>query len=411
MPILDIQRRVHEVGRIRIGEQAGDHPRALSTFRFTSPRRDLLEMAGAQFGGEVRPWNGQHEVITNTNTLDVLVPPEDVSLSQWWETWTAGGCSRRCDGVREVINDQPCVCMAEGNRRCDPITRLSVVLPSFATLGVWRLETGSWYAAGELASSVQLALQLAEMRGGMATGVLRIEHRAVKRPNEPPRRFVVPVLDMQLAPVLGAGTTPETSHTAVRSETSRPIGLDSLDVAGLPSPSPRIDRGEPSPPPTADFMQHDDDAPPTITLPNVPADDNTNDVMTFARVDAPPADPNKPLRNACFALMRDVMKSGNVVGIEADTLRYALGVLETAKRRDTPCASWNELTHDELTGVSTRLGELKRGQLRVAPDSAGGGVVFVTMSGRTAHVFMDDNGTWTWQVDNIKQEGTKHGTT
>jgi hypothetical protein len=356
----------------------------LSTFRFTSVRRDLLDTAAELFGGTVREWNSQWEVITEVDRLDVLVPPEDVSFSQWWETWSAGGCTRRCDGVRESITDTACPCLAEGNRVCEPITRLSVILPAFATFGVWRVETSSWYAAGELQSSVGLALQLAERTGSLAAATRAIDRRVVKRPGDPPRRFVVPVLDVQLAPVGSSTRTLGGREKAVERETP---GMAALSVASLPTATPRIPRGEPTPPPAASFGEHDDDTPPSLLV--------FAPVVTDERPTTP-EDPDAKFRRGCFAQVRDVLKERP--DLDADVLRYGLAVIETAKRRDEPVTSWSELTHEELTGVSTRLTELRRGQLQVEPLEDQRGVVFTTSTGRTARVFADEDNHWTFQV-------------
>lgn len=396
MPILDIQRRVHEIGRIRLGEKDDNRPRALSTFRFTSPRQDLLTRAAELFGGTVTPWNSQWQVVTDADALDVLVPPEDVSFSQWWEQWTAGGCSRRCDGVREAINDEPCPCVRDGVRVCEPITRLSVILPAFAVFGVWRVESSSWYAAGELQSSVGLALQLAERSGALSAATLRIERRAVKRPNEPARRFVVPVLDVRLSAVHLDADTLGSREKAIGGQTDGPT---SLDVVGLPAPTPRIDRGAQSPPPAPVFGEHDHDEAPT--LPTPPPSITEGPALSFAPVAEPPeptvVDELAKMRRACFAQVRDVLKTHDD-GLDADTLRYGLAVIETAKRRDAPVTSWNDLTRDELISISTRLVELQRGQLRAEASIDGNGVVFTTTTGRTARVFIGDDGAWTFNV-------------
>src|SRR5215831_14352691 len=108
MPIIDIQRRIREAGRVRTGEQVGEgrsrHPRKLERFRMTTHDRDLLERCAQAYGGEVREWvdapgdGTQYELFTNTSTIAVYVPPAELSFSQWWELWNAGGCIRRCTG-------------------------------------------------------------------------------------------------------------------------------------------------------------------------------------------------------------------------------------------------------------------------------------------------------------------------
>ena len=65
MPIIDLQRRLREAGRIRIGEQVPTkdrdgnpttRPGKLERFRFTSPDKASMLAIADLCGGEVRPW-------------------------------------------------------------------------------------------------------------------------------------------------------------------------------------------------------------------------------------------------------------------------------------------------------------------------------------------------------------------
>src|SRR3954469_6237276 len=159
MPILDLQQRQRELGRIRIGQQVQGRngkmrPEKLSQFRFTSPSQEIVEAVAVQYGGTVAPWtpaNGgsqQWKVLSEARRLPVLVPPQPVS--QFYELWSGGGCQRRCDGVRELLSESPCVCAVNGQegpqRECKPTTRLNVVLRDLPGIGVWRLESHGFYA-------------------------------------------------------------------------------------------------------------------------------------------------------------------------------------------------------------------------------------------------------------------------
>src|SRR5690606_11373339 len=103
-PILDLQRRQRELGRIRMGDKGGKgQPQKLSEFRLTSPARHLLDHAAALWGGEVREWagspsEGQYELYTKTGVLPIVIPPSAEPVSQWYEQWTGGGCTHRCNG-------------------------------------------------------------------------------------------------------------------------------------------------------------------------------------------------------------------------------------------------------------------------------------------------------------------------
>jgi hypothetical protein len=212
--ILDLQRKLMEAGRIRIGQQVTSsngksRPAKLGTFRLTSADRLRIEQAAHLYGGTCQPWTApagqQWEVITDSDVLDVIVPPSAMAFSQSYELWSKGGCQRRCDGGTESITEQPCICDPE-NRECDIHTRLSVMLKDLPGLGVWRLDTQGWYAAAELQGAVDV-IQMAAGRGALLPARLRLEQRTVKRPSVGTRNFAVPVLDIDITPaqLLGGG--------------------------------------------------------------------------------------------------------------------------------------------------------------------------------------------------------------
>lgn len=210
MAIIDLQRRIAEVGRIRIGQQvptssgrgAKKRPTKLDTFRLTSPNRTRIEQAARLYGGDVNEWEApagkQFEVITKTDTLPVIVPPSDMAFSQWYELWSGGGCQRRCDGATDSIGDRPCVC-DPNNRECDIHTRLSVMLRDMPGLGLWRIDTSGYYAALELQGAVDV-MRMAAAAGTMLPAQLRLEQRMIKRADEQTKRFAVPVLDVEISP-------------------------------------------------------------------------------------------------------------------------------------------------------------------------------------------------------------------
>lgn len=228
MPIITIQRRQTEVGRIRIGESVDTgrtnkygkpirKPVKLNKFRFTSASKTLIEQVAAQFGGTVAEWTPQGggapqwEVYTDATSISVVVPPN--AVSQWYEAWNGGQCVRRCDGQRELLKDTPCVCPAEPADRnpmsdCKPTTRVSLMLADVPGIGVWRLETHGFYAATELPAAAEL---LAEA-GGYISGRLELEQRTAVRPKArgegtETRHWMVPVLHVDAAPkaILSAG--------------------------------------------------------------------------------------------------------------------------------------------------------------------------------------------------------------
>lgn len=212
MPIKTLQRRLTQVGVIRLGEQrvsqrGKNYPAKLETFRFTSPSQQLMEMVAVKYGGQVRPWqsNGpQFEVVTQAREIPVLVPPQKIDPN--FELWGNGFKSRHCDGETERIRNKPCLCepaRAAGRdvkpgEVCKPTTRMSLMLADVPTLGTFKLESHGWNAAAELpmlAESIARAPQPIPAR-------LVLERREKKlfHPDRPEkdqiesRVFMVPVL-------------------------------------------------------------------------------------------------------------------------------------------------------------------------------------------------------------------------
>lgn len=238
-PLTELDRRVPEAGRIRMGQKVPlknkpgkSRPAALSTWRFTSQHRDLIEAIAAHYGGTARPWHDdsaspadQFEVITEASSIRVLVVNDGITI--WYELWSAGGCQRRCDGIevetKEVVSPDdyemvksPCICHENGEAECDPHTRLSVVLPEFSFAGIWRFESKGWNAAQELPGMYDMINEL-HARGSMVDAVLSIVSEERMTPNGK-RNFKKPKLSVLNTPLeiaagaaglqIGAGGTP-----------------------------------------------------------------------------------------------------------------------------------------------------------------------------------------------------------
>ncbi len=202
MSLIGIQRRLVQVGRIRMGEKVGGtgRPTKLERWRLTSRDQQRLQAAAEAFGGKVRPWQqreGEFELYTETDALAVLLMPGQ-TLTQNYESWTGGGCTRRCDGETEQLTDGPCLCDPEA-RECKPISRLNVLLPAVPGIGCWRLDSTGYYAASELAGAVDL-LELATSRGVLLPARLRIDQRSALRDGQT-LRFGVPTLDIDVRPL------------------------------------------------------------------------------------------------------------------------------------------------------------------------------------------------------------------
>lgn len=224
MPILDIQKRARELGRIRLGQQQaftrrdgseGTKPVKLDRFRLTSASKALLDKVAELYGGDVNEWtppggSPQWEVITSSARLPIMVPPQPVT--QWYEFWTRAGCQHRCDGKHNVLTDEPCDLdeqitvgrqtvnpHAEALRK--PTTRLNVVLRDVEGIGVWRVETHGWNAAVELPDVAEFLAQA----GGYVNGWLALEQRTSIGQNAQTgapetRHFMVPIIEIDVTP-------------------------------------------------------------------------------------------------------------------------------------------------------------------------------------------------------------------
>lgn len=206
MSIIDLQRQFRTLGRIRTGDKQKTssgklRPAKLDNFRLTSISREVLESAARVYGGDVVEWQAgpnrkEWELYLPTDSLDVLIPPQ--AATQWYELWTGGGCVRRCDGVTEMKNETDCVCDPE-NRDCKPTTRLNVVLPNVADVGVWMLESHGIYAAREIPMTLSM-IQMFREQAGFTKATLRLEQRerkTVTRGKAETRKFAVPVIELR----------------------------------------------------------------------------------------------------------------------------------------------------------------------------------------------------------------------
>ncbi|MFI2349749.1 hypothetical protein ACH492_22380 [Streptomyces sp. NPDC019443] len=201
--ILTLQRQARELGRLRTGwsvpsDDPKKRPRPVKskTWVVSSHAEHYVEAAAAAWGGDVERWQPQgagvpqFRVITKAEQIDALLPPGD-PLSQCNEMWNKGGCMRRCDGQTEQLSRKPCLCMAEygedwhllrqdqykKDKVCAATSRLSVVLPDMPDVGVWRAETHSFYAANEMAGTVDMVLSGTGGQG-LVPVTLRIEPRS-----------------------------------------------------------------------------------------------------------------------------------------------------------------------------------------------------------------------------------------
>jgi hypothetical protein len=221
-PIIELQRRQVEAGRIRAGDRSNGRPNKLAEWRLTSKDRDRLEAAGQLWGGTVRAWKdheGEFELYTTTASLPIMFLPGQVP-STWYELWSKGGCQRRCDGEHEMIGDTSCLCGEE--RECKPTTRLSVLLPDLPGVGSWLLSSTGWNAAAELAGAAEL-LGRATAQGVLVPARLRLEQRVSVKAGQT-RRFAVPVIDVDVSLRELIGAMPESRQISESSSTASGAG-------------------------------------------------------------------------------------------------------------------------------------------------------------------------------------------
>ncbi|MFD9192944.1 hypothetical protein ACFWCA_32620 [Streptomyces phaeochromogenes] len=200
--ILTHQRQARELGRLRTGwsvpntdPEKRPRPVKSKTWVVSSHAEHYVQAAADLWGGSVERWQPQghsapqFRVITEAEQIDAVLPGGD-PLSQHNEMWNKGGCLRRCDGQTELLSRQPCLCLAEygeewhllrqdlrrKDKVCAATSRLNVILLDMPDVGVWRAETHSFYAANEMAGTVDMVLSGTGGQG-LVPVTLRIEPR------------------------------------------------------------------------------------------------------------------------------------------------------------------------------------------------------------------------------------------
>jgi hypothetical protein len=370
MAIIDLQRKLAEAGRIRIGTQVPSsngrsRPSKLDAFRFTSRNVRAIDAIAGIYGGIPQVWEGaptgqrQYEVFTEAAEIDVQVPPEHMALSQWLELWSGGGCLRRCDGKTDTISEGPCVCrqlddddvpVDRDHPRCKAQTRLSVMLPAYPSSGLWRLDTGSYYGAVEIAGAVEMGGLLAQATGrALLTGVLRLEQREVRRPDEPTKEFAVPVLDLDLSAL--AQSAPA-AITAPAPTAALPSGPTPIRTEAPPSLAEQIAAAD-TPPPRVPRSNAAEPIPATRARPRTAAEAQSSRPATPA-----PATGDRPERTTggasqasirrLFAIMRG--KPG-IPSERAGRLLWASAELAGAGFGERVLQSFDDLSQKEVSGL------------------------------------------------------------
>lgn len=264
---LDLQVRLAPIGRIRLGlgEPTGKtgrggqqitRPVKLGTFRFTSPSRPAIDAAAALHHGDVRPWEyrgrRQWEVITGATELMVCVPQVHDAIDSWYEWWRGGECVHRCDSRTDIKTGRPCICPADPVERhrlskanppqaCGLKTRVSLILPD---VGTWRLDTGSFHAAGQLLSKTRFMEMFKDRAGFMLPARLWIDHQSDMKDGRV-RRWTVPALELQGTLRQYAGGQLGSGDLAAQlpggpGQPPRALGPAAADGTSAPDPDPRL---------------------------------------------------------------------------------------------------------------------------------------------------------------------------
>ena len=211
-PLAQAQQALPTHGRIRTGVNTGKFPKALDTFRFTSPDEDAINRLAQIYGAKEgpRPWNNkkanppeQFEIISDTKVIAMVMVPASVEIN--YELWGSGFRRRSCDGEHVIVRslkgqgkartvetlEGGCICVGKDKLECNPVTRLNVILPDLPFRGLWMLQSSGWNIFKEMPGMANLAGQMKP--GEMIKGRLSLQKR---QSGGGSKKFVVPVIEL-----------------------------------------------------------------------------------------------------------------------------------------------------------------------------------------------------------------------
>lgn len=215
MPIRTIQKRLPRLGRISTGYQDAKpskkdpsklvtFPRRTETLCFHSPDISRLEVIQAKHGGDIRQSPTDAEkwtLVSGTRSIGIHLPPVDdleAIAPNYLEMWASSGLVRRCDGIQTLAYRLPpegeekvgaictdvcdCICDAkglEGDDRCKPVIRLSVILADLWAdmrgIGVWTVSSAGWGSNSNLAGELDLYRDMLPSLGGSVRFALTVD--------------------------------------------------------------------------------------------------------------------------------------------------------------------------------------------------------------------------------------------
>lgn len=186
VPIRERPSRMVEMGKLKVGVFRG-RPQGIETWRIMSSHRGALETLAREYGGEITPVVNQKaahrlELVTESPTLNVVLPPDPLGDSPMYEKWGGKGQERLCDGVtctefrvgREGVDEivKPCICRING-KECKPKLRLAVLITSVPMGGVWTFTSDSEQNAETIPGMVHMIQEYAQR--GMPYATLTVK--------------------------------------------------------------------------------------------------------------------------------------------------------------------------------------------------------------------------------------------
>ena len=190
--------RIPEAARIRAGGEAkagGGWGKRLREFRFTG-NESVVRRVAEVYGGKPSRRKNEWQVETESASLGVALPPDDLAIRVSFEKYDGGGrILRRCDarqcqsfeyvegpdGMSRETAEVPCLCQAQHeageDTDCDVKARLTVLVPDLMLAGTCLFTSTSPIFAAEAQGAIEFA------RLQQPTGSLR--GRLVINPDRP----------------------------------------------------------------------------------------------------------------------------------------------------------------------------------------------------------------------------------